>query len=167
MDSLVLWICVCICIGISVFCMTVKGTMFTSVLINQYISPVVESGYTIPFDTAGLAREILITACFIVTGVIASFVQARIMVRITQGFQRKLRDDMFGHMESLPIKYFDTHSHGDIMSLYTNDVDTMRQMVSQSIPQFLNSTITIVSVTISMNSMPQRNLAAVKPATIQ
>ena len=150
LDNLWLWISVAVCIGISVFCMTVKGTMFTRVLINDYIMPVFDELNPQPFDSVGLAHEILITACFIVTGIIANFVQARIMVRITQGFQRKLRDDMFGHMESLPIKYFDTHSHGDIMSMYTNDVDTMRQMVSQSIPQFLNSMITIVSVTISM-----------------
>ena len=146
LDNLALWICVCLCIGITVFCMTIKGTLFTRTLLDIYI-PGIQKG-TLTF--ADLAHEILVTACFIVTGIIASFVQARIMVRITQGFQRKLRDDMFEHMESLPIRYFDSHSHGDIMSLYTNDVDTMRQMISQSIPQFLNSIITIVSVTISM-----------------
>ena len=146
LDNLALWICVCLCIGITVFCMTVKGTLFTRTLLDIYI-PGIQKG-TLTF--ADLAHEILVTACFIVTGIIASFVQARIMVRITQGFQRKLRVDMFEHMESLPIRYFDSHSHGDIMSLYTNDVDTMRQMISQSIPQFLNSIITIVSVTISM-----------------
>ena len=146
LDNLALWICVCLCIGITVFCMTIKGTLFTKTLLDIYI-PGIQEG-TLTF--ADLAHEILVTACFIVTGIIASFVQARIMVRITQGFQRKLRDDMFEHMESLPIRYFDSHSHGDIMSLYTNDVDTMRQMISQSIPQFLNSIITIVSVTISM-----------------
>jgi len=146
LDNLALWICVCLCIGITVFCMTIKGTLFTRTLLDIYI-PGIQEG-TLTF--ADLAHEILVTACFIVTGIIASFVQARIMVRITQGFQRKLRDDMFEHMESLPIRYFDSHSHGDIMSLYTNDVDTMRQMISQSIPQFLNSIITIVSVTISM-----------------
>jgi ATP-binding cassette subfamily B protein len=146
LDNLALWICVCVCIGITVFCMTVKGTLFTRTLVDIYIPGIREGSLTF----ADLAHEIFVTACFIVTGILASFVQARIMVRITQGFQRKLRDDMFEHMESLPIKYFDTHSHGDIMSLYTNDVDTMRQMVSQSIPQFLNSIITIVSVSISM-----------------
>lgn len=146
LDNLALWICVCLCIGITVFCMTVKGTLFTRTLLDIYI-PGIQEG-TLTF--ADLAHEILVTACYILTGIIASFVQARIMVRITQGFQRKLRDDMFEHMESLPIRYFDSHSHGDIMSLYTNDVDTMRQMISQSIPQFLNSIITIVSVTISM-----------------
>ena len=146
LENLALWICVCLCIGITVYCMTVKGTLFTRTLVDIYI-PGIKAG-TLTFSD--LAHEILVTACYILTGIIASFVQARIMVRITQGFQRKLRDDMFEHMESLPIKYFDTHSHGDIMSLYTNDVDTMRQMVSQSIPQFLNSIITIVSVSISM-----------------
>ena len=146
LDNLALWICVCVCIGITVFCMTVKGTLFTRQLLDIYI-PGIQKG-TKTFQD--LANEIFVTAAFILVGIISSFVQARIMVRITQGFQRKLRDDMFEHMESLPIKYFDTHSHGDIMSLYTNDVDTMRQMVSQSIPQFLNSIITIVSVSISM-----------------
>ena len=146
LDNLALWICVCACIGITVFCMTVKGTLFTRQLLDVYI-PGIQAG-TKTFQD--LANEIFVTASFILVGIISSFVQARIMVRITQGFQRKLRDDMFEHMESLPIKYFDTHSHGDIMSLYTNDVDTMRQMVSQSIPQFLNSIITIVSVSISM-----------------
>ena len=149
MDNLALWICVAACIGITVYCMTVKGTLFTKVLINDYIMPYV-NGTVEHIDFSGLGREMFVTACFILVGILAGFVQARIMVRITQGFQRKLRDDMFEHMESLPIKYFDTHSHGDIMSLYTNDVDTMRQMVSQSIPQFLNSSITIVSVSISM-----------------
>ncbi len=146
LDNLFLWICVAACIGITVYCMTVKGTLFTRTLIDIYI-PGIRNG---ELTFADLAHEIFVTACFILTGILASFIQARIMVRITQGFQRKLRDDMFEHMESLPIKYFDTHSHGDIMSLYTNDVDTMRQMISQSIPQFLNSIITIVSVTISM-----------------
>ena len=146
LDNLALWICICACIGITVYCMTVKGTLFTRTLLDVYIPGIKEGTKTF----SDLAHEILVTACFILTGIVASFVQARIMVRITQGFMRKLRDDMFEHMESLPIKYFDTHSHGDIMSLYTNDVDTMRQMVSQSIPQFLNSIITIVSVSISM-----------------
>ena len=146
LDNLALWICVAACIGITVYCMTVKGTLFTKVLMDEYI-PGIEAG-TKTFGDLGW--EIFVTASFILVGILASFVQARIMVRITQGFQRKLRDDMFEHMESLPIKYFDTHSHGDIMSMYTNDVDTMRQLISQSIPQFLNSIITIVSVSISM-----------------
>jgi len=147
MDNLFLWILVAACIVITVYCMTIKGTLFTKTLINEYIAPLLESENP---DFSALAKDIFVTAGFICVGIIASFIQARIMVKITQGFQRKLRDDMFAHMESLPIKYFDTHSHGDIMSLYTNDVDTMRQMISQSIPQFLNSMITIVSVTISM-----------------
>ena len=146
LDNLILWILVAACIGITVYCMTVKGTLFTRTLLDKYIPGIRAKELT--FND--LAKEIFVTACFILTGILASFIQARIMVRITQGFMRKLRDDMFEHMESLPIKYFDTHSHGDIMSLYTNDVDTMRQMISQSIPQFLNSIITVVSVTISM-----------------
>ena len=146
LDNLALWICVCVCIGITVFCMTVKGTLFTRTLVDIYIPGIREGSLTF----ADLAHEIFVTACFIVTGILASFVQARIMVRITQGFQRKLRDDMFEHMESLPIKYFDTHSHGDIMSIYTNDIDTLRQVISQSLPQILSSGITIVSVFVMM-----------------
>ncbi|MCQ2496469.1 MAG: ABC transporter ATP-binding protein/permease [Lachnospiraceae bacterium] len=145
-DFLPYWIGVFACIGISVYCMTVRGTMFTKNLINIVTDMIKNQSV----DFGPLLEEIIITGCFVGVGIIASFVQARIMVVITQGFQRKLRDDMFEHMESLPIRYFDSHSHGDIMSLYTNDVDTMRQLVSQSFPQFVNSTITIISVVISM-----------------
>ena len=89
-------------------------------------------------------------ALFYACGVLASFLWNRIMIYVTQGTLRDLRDEMFQHMESLPIKYFDTHAHGDIMSIYTNDVDTLRQMISQSMPQLLNCGISIVSVLISM-----------------
>ena len=78
-------------------------------------------------------------------GILAAFAQAEIMVFVTQGVLKDLREEMFNHMQSLPIKYFDTHSHGDIMSMYTNDIDTLRQMVSQSLPQIINSVITVVS----------------------
>ena len=89
-------------------------------------------------------------AGFYAIGVAAAFTQSKIMVYVTQGVQRSLRNDLFEHMQKLPIKYFDTHAHGDIMSVYTNDIDTLRQMVSQSIPQIVNSSFTIVSVFISM-----------------
>ena len=87
---------------------------------------------------------------FYLIGILATFAQNRVMIYVTQGTLRNLRNDLFAHMEKLPIKYFDTHSHGDIMSIYTNDIDTLRQMISQSIPQVLNSAITIVSVFVSM-----------------
>lgn len=147
MDRLVLWIIVALCILVNTYCMMVKGTLFTGHVIDTYITPYFKDGIN---NLAALPADILEISIYVLIGITASFVQSRIMVVITQGFQRKLRDDMFEHMESLPIKYFDTNSHGDIMSMYTNDVDTMRQMISQSVPQFLSSIITIVSVVINM-----------------
>ncbi len=137
---------VLLCIIASVFA-TVQGTMFQQTLIDDYIMPMV--GQENP-DFTNLLREIIRVAGFYLIGVIAIFAQNRIMMYVTQGVQKRLRDDMFAHMEKLPIKYFDTHAHGDIMSLYTNDIDTLRQMVSQSIPQIVSSVITVVSVFISM-----------------
>ncbi len=145
--TIVRWIIVIACIVLTVNTMTVQGTLFTRTLVDDFITPLI--GKETP-DYSGLAREILRVACMVLIGVCATFIQQRIMVSITQGFQEKLRNDLFGHMESLPIKYFDTHVHGDIMSVYTNDVDTMRQMISQSIPQFFSSAITIVTVVINM-----------------
>ena len=139
-------IIVLICIVVTVLS-SVQGTMFTRTLIDDYITPLI--GRENP-DFSGLIGAITRVAVFYAAGIVAAYTQARIMVLITQGMQRNIRDAMFIHMESLPISYFDTHSHGDIMSLYTNDIDTLRQMVSQSIPQLINSAITIVSVFISM-----------------
>lgn len=144
------WIIVIICIFTTVYTLTVQATLFMQTLIDGFIIPLLASETP---DYTSLKQAILKTGCIILIGVVASFVQQRVMVSITQGFQQELRDDMFEHMQSLPIKYFDTHSHGDIMSMYTNDVDTMRQMISQSMPQFVNSAITIVSVLISMISL--------------
>ena len=101
-------------------------------------------------DFTPLLHAILRVAVFYLIGILATFAQNRVMIYVTQGTLRNLRNDLFAHMEKLPIKYFDTHSHGDIMSIYTNDIDTLRQMISQSIPQVLNSAITIVSVFVSM-----------------
>ena len=137
---------VVICIFVSVLA-NVQGTMFIQTLIDGYITPMIESGST---DFGPLAQAILRVALFYAIGVAASYTHQRTMVYVSQGTMRDLRVEMFEHMESLPIRYFDRHSHGDIMSLYTNDIDTLRQMVSQSMPQFLNSMITIVSVLISM-----------------
>ncbi len=135
-------IIVMICIVTTVLS-SVQGTMFTKTLIDSYITPMM--GQKNP-DYGPLAGAILRVACCYGLGVLAALVQARLMAYITQGTLRKMRDDLFEHMETLPIKYFDTHAHGDIMSVYTNDIDTLRQMISQSIPQLMNSAITIVSV---------------------
>ncbi|MDO5424377.1 MAG: ABC transporter ATP-binding protein [Eubacteriales bacterium] len=135
-----------ICIFVNVLA-SVQGTLFMQTLIDQYILPLI--GQANP-DFSGLAHAIFRVGCFYLCGVLASYIQSRVMVIVSQGTLKHLRDDMFTHMESLPIRYFDTNPHGDIMSMYTNDIDTLRQMISQSIPQFINSAITIVSVTISM-----------------
>lgn len=125
----------------------VQGTMFMKTMIDDYIVPLVRAD-TPDFGPFGMA--ILRVAAFYLIGVVFAYLYNRLMIYVTQGTLRDLRNDMFAKMESLPIKYFDTHPHGDIMSVYTNDIDTLRQMISQSIPQMLSSLITIVSVFISM-----------------
>ena len=125
----------------------VQGTMFTKSLIDDYIIPLMGSKNP---DYSNLLHAIMRVAGFYLCGIAASLIQQLVMIYITQGTLRDLRQDLFTHMESLPIKYFDRNTHGDIMSIYTNDIDTLRQMISQSIPQFINSVITIVSVFISM-----------------
>lgn len=139
-------IIVVICILGSVLA-NVQGTWFTQSLIDNYITPMIKSGVA---DFAPLIKAILRVACFYLLGALCTYIYTRIMVYVTQGTLKNLRTDMFVHMQSLPIKYFDTHAHGDIMSTYTNDIDTLRQMISQSMPQFLSSLITIVSVFLSM-----------------
>ena len=139
-------IVVVFCIFISVFA-NVQGTLFMQKLIDDYILPLLKEQSN---DFSGLAHAIARTACFYAVGIAASFCQSRIMAIVSQGTLKNLRDEMFTHMQTLPIKYFDTHAHGDIMSIYTNDIDTLRQMISQSMPQLLNSAITIVSVLCSM-----------------
>ncbi len=128
----------------------VQGTMFTKSLIDDYITPLM--GVENP-DFAPLLQKILQVAVFYGIGVLSTYIYNRIMVIVTQGTLRDLRDDLFVHMQSLPIKYFDTHAHGDIMSIYTNDIDTLRQMISQSLPQLFSSIITIVSVLAAMISI--------------
>ena len=135
-----------ICIIISVLA-NVQGTAFMQELIDVYIMPMLSSGSR---DFGPLARAILRVTGFYAIGIVATYVYNFTMIYVTQGMLRKLRDMMFEHMEKLPIRYFDTNSHGDIMSCYTNDIDTLRQMISQSIPQFFNSLITIVSVLFMM-----------------
>ena len=139
-------ISVVVLIIVSVLC-NVQGTMFMKNLIDEYITPFLLSDNP---NFTPLAHAIAKVAAFYALGVLATFGYNRLMVNVTQGTLRNLRNDLFSHMEKLPIKYFDTHAHGDIMSVYTNDIDTLRQMISQSMPQLLNSGITIVSVFISM-----------------
>ena len=128
-----------------------QSTLFTQTLIDEYITPMLaqlDSGAAL--DYGPLAAAIARLAVVAVLGVGASYLYNRLMVTISQGTLRTLRVEVFEHMESLPIKYFDTHSHGDIMSIYTNDIDTLRQLISQTIPQFVNSGVTIVMTLVSM-----------------
>ncbi len=125
----------------------VQGTLFMQTLIDVYILPMV--GEERP-DFAPLAAAIFKVGAIYAVGALSTWAYNRVMVKVTQGTLRNLRDDMFTHMESLPIKYFDTHSHGDIMSVYTNDIDTLRQMISQSMPQLLSSALSVVSIFVSM-----------------
>ncbi|MBQ7563804.1 MAG: ABC transporter ATP-binding protein [Lachnospiraceae bacterium] len=139
-------IVVVVCIFGSVLA-SVRGMMFTKTLVDSYITPMI--GVDNP-DFSPLLKAILTMALIYLIGVVCTYVQNRTMIYVTQGSLHKIRLDLFSKMETLPIKYFDTHSHGDIMSIYTNDVDALRQMISQAMPQFLNSAITIVSVLFSM-----------------
>ena len=140
--------CVFVAIGIAVSSLAaVAGNLFIKNLIDDYIMPFLSENSP---SFAPLIRALLIMPGIYYIGTFATFLYARLMVNVTQGTLKRIRDDMFTHMERLPIKYFDTHAHGDIMSCYTNDTDTLRQMISQSIPQMLSSVITIVSTFISM-----------------
>ena len=140
------FIIVVICIIAAAFA-GVQSSMFSKTLIDEYITPLL--GVDNP-DFGPLLKGLASIACVYLVGIVTSYAYNRIMVNITQGTLRNIREKMFKHMESLPIKYFDTHAHGDIMSMYTNDIDTLRQLISQSIPQLINSVITIVMVFISM-----------------
>ncbi|WP_331654689.1 ABC transporter ATP-binding protein [Anaerosporobacter sp.] len=140
--------CVAVLVCIMISSLTsVIGTMFLKSLIDVYIIPFL--GQQNP-DFTSLLQVLCKMACVYLLGVFSTWAYSRIMVFVTQGTMRNIRNDLFKHMQTLPIKYFDTHAHGDIMSIYTNDTDTLRQMISQSIPQLLSSGITIVSVFISM-----------------
>ena len=126
---------------------TVVGATFPQTLVDDYITPMLQNGTD---DVSGLASDLFRLACIMAGGVITAFAYKRIMVNVSQGTMLHLRDDLFRRMESLPIKYFDTHAHGDIMSVYTNDVDTLRQMLSQSVPQIINSVITMAATLVTM-----------------
>ena len=125
----------------------VIGTMFIQVLIDDYIAPMLLQSEPVFTE---LLRAITTMACIYGIGILAGFLYSRLMVTIGQGVQKKIRDEMFAHMQTLPVKFFDTHSHGDLMSYYTNDIDTLRQMLSQSIPNLINSSMTILAVLIAM-----------------
>lgn len=140
------FVAVVICIFITVFS-TIQGTLFMQTLIDDYITPMLQSKNP---DFTPLLMAMGRVAVFYALGIIASYVQQKIMVYVSQGSIKKMRDELFSHMQDLPIRYFDTHAHGDIMSVYTNDIDTLRQLISQSIPQIINSVITVVSVFFSM-----------------
>ena len=139
-------IIVLICIVVSALA-NVQASLFLKSLIDDYIVPMTQQATP---DFGPLTAALIRVGCIYAVGVLAAWLNARIMVNVTQGTLRNLRTQLFTHMESLPIKYFDQHPHGDIMSVYTNDVDTLRQMLSQSIPQLVSSAITIVSVFFSM-----------------
>ena len=137
---------VLICILVSAVA-GVAGSLFMKTLIDDYISPMLLEGNA---DFSGLLSAISVMACIFAAGIIANFIQSRLMIRISQGVLKKVRDDMFSHMQTLPVRYFDQNPVGDTMSLYTNDTDTLRQMITQSVPQFISSAATIIAVFISM-----------------
>ncbi len=139
-------IVIVVCTVLSVIA-SIQGTAFMKTLIDDFITPLLKQSNP---DYSGLLRAMIRVGIFYAVGVIAAFVSAKVKAYVTQKTMRNIRDDMFEHMEKLPIKYFDTHAHGNIMSMYTNDVDTLRQMISQSVPQLINSIIMIVGIVYSM-----------------
>ncbi|MDO4305544.1 MAG: ABC transporter ATP-binding protein [Eubacteriales bacterium] len=158
------FVCVVVCI-LGTALATLKGTLFMQTLIDDYIVPLLKARKP---DYAPLARALFWMVGVYAIGILCAYAWHRIMVNITQGTMRNLRKDLFTHMEQLPIRYFDTHAHGDIMSVYTNDVDTLRQLISQSIPQILNSMVTLVTTFISMVvlSIPLTLIAVVMVAVM-
>ena len=126
---------------------TVTAATFPQSLVDDYVVPMLASGST---DFSALAQALVRLACLLAVGIAAAFAYNRIMVTVSQGTMLHLRNDLFRRMEALPIKYFDTHAHGDIMSVYTNDVDTLRQLLSQSVPQMINSAVTMVATLVTM-----------------
>ena len=140
--------CLAVVLGIIVCALaTLAGTLFMQSLIDDYIAPMLLQASP---DYAPLGRALVTLAAVLLVGVLCSWMYNRVMVTVSQGTMKRLRVELFSHMESLPVRYFDTHAHGDIMSVYTNDVDTLRQFMSQSLPQLVNSVITLVSTFISM-----------------
>lgn len=146
-------IVVALCIIVSAVA-SVSSSLFIKTLIDDNIMPIVEAtaGGAIA-DFSGLIRTLILMGSLFLLGAVCALVQARVMATVSQGVLKKVRDEMFSHMQTLPIKYFDTHTHGDVMSFYTNDADAMQQMLSQSLPSFLSSAITVISVFCSMLSL--------------
>ena len=128
---------------------SVTASTFIKTLIDDYITPMIAEASP---DFSGLLTQLVYMACIYVTGMVCGFLYNRLMVVVAQGVLKNVRDDMFAHMQTLPIRYFDTHSHGEIMSHYTNDTDTLRQMIAQALPQVFSSMISIVAVFVAMLS---------------
>lgn len=140
--------CLAVAVGIVVSAIaTLCSALFMQTLIDDYIVPMTQS---LNPDYGPLASALTSLAAVLVVGILCTWAYNRIMVNVSQGTMKQLRVELFTHMESLPIQYFDTHAHGDIMSVYTNDVDTLRQLISQSLPQLLNSCITLIATFLSM-----------------
>ncbi|MGN0669759.1 MAG: ABC transporter ATP-binding protein [Oscillospiraceae bacterium] len=146
-------ILVAVCIVVSSIA-SVSSSLFIKTLIDDNIMPIVETtaGGALA-DFSGLIRTLILMGSLFLLGALCSLIQSRVMATVSQGILKTVRDDMFSHMQTLPIKYFDTHTHGDVMSFYTNDADAMQQMLSQSLPQFLSSGITVIAVFCSMLSL--------------
>ncbi len=140
---------VVLCILISAV-VGVVSSLFIRTLIDDYIAPLLLQA--VP-DFAGLLRTLLIMAAIYVTGILSGYIYNRVMATVSQGVLKKVRDDMFAHMQTLPVKYFDSHTYGAVMSHYTNDTDTLRMMISQSFPQVLSSLVTLTSVLFAMLSL--------------
>ena len=139
-------IVVAVCIVVSSVA-SVSSSLFIKTLIDDNIMPIVEAtaGGALA-DFSGLIRTLILMGSLFLLGALCAFIQSRVMATVSQGILKTVRDDMFSHMQTLPIKYFDTHTHGDVMSFYTNDADAMQQMLSQSLPSFLSSGITVIAV---------------------
>lgn len=133
---------VCVAILVSAVA-SMAGPLFLQYLIDDLIVPLASQETP---DFSSLLRAVILMGCLYYAGVIATYVYSRLMVNIGQGVLKRVRDEMFAHMQRLPIRYFDTHPHGEIMSLYTNDTDTLRQMISQSIPQTFYSLVSVVAI---------------------
>ncbi|MHC5269343.1 ABC transporter ATP-binding protein [Enterococcus sp. LJL98] len=141
---------VAICIFITAFA-TVQGSLFLQIVIDDHVTPMLASAGAPDFS--GLFKAVLTMALIYLLGVLTSIIFNQLMVTISQGAQKKIRDELFAHMETLPLAYFDTHTKGDVMSHYTNDIDTLRQMLSQSAPQLLQAIVTLTSVFVAMLSV--------------
>ena len=140
---------VLICIALSSIA-NVASSLFLQSLIDDYIAPLLLDAAPV---FTGLLKAIVTMGCIYVVGILSSLCYNRLMATVAQSTLKDIRDDMFAHMQTLPLRYFDTHTHGDVMSYYTNDTDTLRQMISQSLPQVVSAAVTLVTVLVSMLSL--------------